>query len=99
METYTNSDVSGLARVFTGLSWGGPDTTDNRYSGRTVDPNREIIPREWFGFYEVGLRYRIPQRSWGIAGSYREGVAFHQPQSLRYPRYRTFNIGVFTSFR
>ena len=44
IETYTNNDVSALAKVFTGLSWGGPDTTDNRFLGRTADPNREIIP-------------------------------------------------------
>jgi uncharacterized protein (DUF1800 family) len=45
IETYTNADVSGLAKVFTGLSWGGPDTSNARYSGNSSarDPNREII--------------------------------------------------------
>jgi uncharacterized protein (DUF1800 family) len=51
IETYNNNDVSALARVFTGLSWGGPDTTDNRFLGRTVDPNREIIPMNAYNQY------------------------------------------------
>jgi uncharacterized protein (DUF1800 family) len=48
IETYTNADITGLAKVFTGLSWGGPDTSDNRYNGRAIgaDPNREIIPMQ-----------------------------------------------------
>ncbi|MBL8519579.1 MAG: DUF1800 domain-containing protein [Betaproteobacteria bacterium] len=51
IETYSNSDVSALARVFTGLSWGGPDTSDNRFLGRTIDPNREIIPMNAYNQY------------------------------------------------
>ncbi len=65
IETYSNSDVSALARVFTGLSWGGPDTTDNRFLGRTVDPNREIIPMIAYNQYHSTaqkqfLRVTIP---------------------------------------
>jgi uncharacterized protein (DUF1800 family) len=31
VETYTNEDITGLAKVFTGLSWAGPDTSDARF--------------------------------------------------------------------
>jgi uncharacterized protein (DUF1800 family) len=44
IETYSNSDVSGIAKVFTGLSWAGPDTSNARFNGNASarDPNREI---------------------------------------------------------
>jgi uncharacterized protein (DUF1800 family) len=53
IETYTNADVSGLAKVFTGLSWGGPDTSNARYSGNSSarDPNREIIRMQGYDQY------------------------------------------------
>lgn len=37
--TYSQDDVSGLARVFTGWSWGGPDTTYGRWQGWTGGQN------------------------------------------------------------
>ena len=37
--TYTQDDVSGLAKVFTGWSWGGPDRTTNRWHGWTGGQN------------------------------------------------------------
>lgn len=56
-ETYSNSDVSNLAKVLTGLSWGGPDTTDNRFQGRTADPNREIIPMQAYNqFHSISQK-------------------------------------------
>ena len=33
IETYTQDDIVGLSRVFTGWSWAGPDTTDPRFYG------------------------------------------------------------------
>jgi uncharacterized protein (DUF1800 family) len=53
IETYTNADITGLAKVFTGLSWGGPDTSDNRFNGRAIgaDPNRDIIPMQAYNNY------------------------------------------------
>ena len=53
IETYSNDDITGLAKVFTGLSWGGPDTSDNRFIGRGqgADPNREIIPMQAYNNY------------------------------------------------
>jgi uncharacterized protein (DUF1800 family) len=47
VETYTNADVTGLAKVFTGFSWGGPDKTDGRfYGGSPQDANRDVIPMQ-----------------------------------------------------
>jgi len=48
IDTYSNADITGLAKVFTGLSWGGPDTSDNRFNGGglATSPNREIIPMQ-----------------------------------------------------
>jgi len=42
-ETYTADDISGLAKVFTGWSWFGADTSDARFFGRSTarDANRE----------------------------------------------------------
>ena len=33
IETYTNDDVTGIAKVFTGWSWAGPDTETARFNG------------------------------------------------------------------
>jgi uncharacterized protein (DUF1800 family) len=54
IETYTNADVSGLAKVFTGFAWAGPDTTTARFSlGLTSSvtpsphaPNHVILPMQ-----------------------------------------------------
>jgi uncharacterized protein (DUF1800 family) len=45
IDTYTNADVTGLAKVLTGLSWGGPDASDARYNNNSAarDPDREIL--------------------------------------------------------
>lgn len=43
IETYSNADVQGLARVFTGFSWGGPDKVLGRFQGWIADPNRDIM--------------------------------------------------------
>lgn len=46
IDTYSNNDIAGLAKVFTGLSWAGPDTTNTRFNGGSADPNREILPMQ-----------------------------------------------------
>ena len=33
VETYTNADITGLARVFTGWSWAAPDTSNASFNG------------------------------------------------------------------
>jgi uncharacterized protein (DUF1800 family) len=40
--TYVQDDVSGLARVFTGWSWGGPDRTENRWWGNNNMQNYQL---------------------------------------------------------
>ncbi|MEZ5741172.1 MAG: DUF1800 domain-containing protein [Burkholderiaceae bacterium] len=51
IETYSNADVEGLARVFTGLSWGGPDTQDGRFKGWIKAEHREIMPMQGYPKY------------------------------------------------
>ena len=59
IDTYANTDISNLAKVFTGLSWGGADTSTNRYNGAASasDPNREIIPMQAYNqFHSVSAK-------------------------------------------
>jgi uncharacterized protein (DUF1800 family) len=44
IETYTYADVQGLAKVFTGWAWYGPDTSSNRFNNGAADPNRDVLP-------------------------------------------------------
>jgi uncharacterized protein (DUF1800 family) len=46
--TYGNADVQGLAKVFTGWSWAGPDKTNPRFFGRNTgaDPDRDVTPMQ-----------------------------------------------------
>lgn len=53
--TYTNDDIKGLAKVFTGWSWGGPDRSNARFYGWNVaDENRDWIPMQnYAAFHET----------------------------------------------
>lgn len=55
IETYTNADVQGLAKVFTGWSWyAGPSTSDrtrSRFFGWTSDPDRDWRPMQVYNRY------------------------------------------------
>lgn len=46
IETYTNADISGLAKVFTGWSWAGADKSDRRFFGADANPNRDWNPMQ-----------------------------------------------------
>ncbi len=46
IETYTNDDISGLSKVFTGWSWAGPDKSDTRFFGGNADPDRDWKPMQ-----------------------------------------------------
>ena len=59
IETYTNEDVTGMAKVFTGWSWGGPDDTDARFNGSTKDPKRETIPMRPYPKYHSSAEKRF----------------------------------------
>jgi uncharacterized protein (DUF1800 family) len=49
--TYDNADVQGLAKVFTGWSWAGPDKSNTRFFGGTPDPDRDILPMHAYPQY------------------------------------------------
>ena len=51
IETYTNDDVTGLAKVFTGWSWTGPDVTDEYFRGNGSVKDREITPMMAYDSY------------------------------------------------
>jgi uncharacterized protein (DUF1800 family) len=60
--TYTNDDIKGLAKVFTGWSWGGPDKSANRFNSSItdtnpayVDPNRDHIPMQLYPDFHESL--------------------------------------------
>ncbi len=51
VETYTGADIAGLAKVFTGWSWDGPDTADARFYGwgtDFIDPARLYSPMQGY---------------------------------------------------
>ncbi|MBR7798434.1 DUF1800 family protein [Undibacterium fentianense] len=51
VETYNSNDIAGLAKVFTGWSWAGPDKTNTRFFGGTPDPNRDWLPMQSYPNY------------------------------------------------
>jgi uncharacterized protein (DUF1800 family) len=54
VETYGPEDIAGLAKVFTGFSWGGADKSNNRFFGNVSDPNRELVPMQGYpNFHSV----------------------------------------------
>ena len=55
IDTYTRDDVAGLARVFTGWSWAGPDQSATRFYGGTADPDRDWKPMQnYAAFHSSG---------------------------------------------
>ncbi|WGG53300.1 DUF1800 family protein [Rugamonas sp. DEMB1] len=48
IETYNHDDVAGLAKVFTGWSWAGPDASNNRFYGGVPDPDRDWKPMQLY---------------------------------------------------
>jgi uncharacterized protein (DUF1800 family) len=49
IETYSNADITGLARVFTGLSWAGSDTSNQRFfSTRQLDYDAQLNPMQGY---------------------------------------------------
>lgn len=53
VETYTNDDIVGLSRVFTGFSWAGPDKSNERFFGNSSyrDVNRDVLPMQSYPQY------------------------------------------------
>ncbi|WP_395012301.1 DUF1800 family protein, partial [Undibacterium sp.] len=68
VETYSNADITGLAKVFTGWSWAGPDKSNTRFNGGTPDPNRDWLPMQGYPNYhstsiKAFLGVNIPAQS------------------------------------
>lgn len=59
IETYSNEDVKGLARVFTGFSWAGPDTSIGRFQGWISVPDRDILPMQPYPQFHSTLEKRF----------------------------------------
>jgi uncharacterized protein (DUF1800 family) len=54
VETYDMDDIRGLAKVFTGWSWGNegaPSLTANRFFGRERDPRRSVMQMQFYPAY------------------------------------------------
>lgn len=51
IDTYTREDVAGLAKVFTGLSWAGPDQANGRFNGSVADPERDSKPMQMYAAF------------------------------------------------
>jgi uncharacterized protein (DUF1800 family) len=51
VETYSNTDITGLAKVFTGWSWAGPDKSNTRFFGGNADANRDWLPMQSYPNY------------------------------------------------
>jgi len=53
LETYTNADITGLAKVFTGLSWSGPDASNGRFLGgcSPIDADCQTKPMQAYNQY------------------------------------------------
>lgn len=57
--TYINTDIKGLAKVFTGWSWAGPDQSNGRFLGNNTpkpDPNRDWLPMQNYPQYHELLQ-------------------------------------------
>jgi uncharacterized protein (DUF1800 family) len=61
LPTYGNEDISGLARVFTGWSWAGPDTGNARFFGNSSasDPDRDVLPMQPYPQYHSSAEKRF----------------------------------------
>ena len=51
LPTYTNDDVTGLAKVFTGFSWIGPADSDAYFNGWKSLPERDLSPMQAYPKY------------------------------------------------
>jgi uncharacterized protein (DUF1800 family) len=55
VETYSYADITGLAKVFTGFSWAGPDKSNTRFFGGTPDVNRDWLPMQGYPNYHSSV--------------------------------------------
>lgn len=66
-DTYTHDDIAGLAKVFTGWSWDGPDTDNGRFFGWSgfQDPDRQWKPMQGYSQYHSVSEKRFLGRTVG----------------------------------
>lgn len=59
--TYTHDDIEGLAKVFTGWSWAGPDTSTNRFwaANGVADVDRHWKPMQGYALYHSNSEKRF----------------------------------------
>jgi len=71
LETYTSEDISGLAKVFTGWSWFGPNTSNARFfeSSTARDADREWRPMISYGQFHSTSEKRFLGKVVGAQGS------------------------------
>lgn len=49
--TYSDTDIAGLAKVFTGISWYHPSPTNSTFFGGSADPQRSVRPMIFYPQY------------------------------------------------
>jgi uncharacterized protein (DUF1800 family) len=62
VDTYDMDDIRGLAKVFTGWSWGNtgtPDPSNGRFGGNPADPQRRVIPMQFYAQYHSPLEKKF----------------------------------------
>jgi hypothetical protein len=72
-----------------------PMILERSLSGSLVQDNIH----NWTGIFDVGWRYRLPGRPWGITTSYGEGIVFGESSQNPYPRFRAVSCGLFVVFK
>ena len=69
IDTYTRDDVSGLAKVFTGWSWAGPDQDAKRFFGSLADPDRDWKPMQnYAAFHSTSEKHFLGVSAAGAGG-------------------------------
>ena len=70
---YSQADIAGLARVFTGMSWYSPTPTNNTFLGRNRDPDASIRPMIFYpAFHSTSAKTFLGTT---IAGGSTDGAA------------------------
>ena len=90
IDTYTRDDVSGLAKVFTGWSWAGPDQGTKRFFGSLADPDRDWKPMQnYAAFHSTSEKHFLGVSAAG-SGSGEADMALALDTLFKHP-----NVGPF----
>jgi uncharacterized protein (DUF1800 family) len=69
IDTYSHDDIAGLAKVFTGWSWAGPDKSTDRFLGPLADPARDWTPMQNYPLFHSVSEKRFLGVTVGAGGS------------------------------